>query len=371
MRSSIDNYYRENDNVYFNVAITHPDGIYNSSPVINPSGISINTEPINAFYTVSNDTPFLDNTSEYYTSVIRFDIPLDAVPIFICPIIPNQLFDPDITPMIIGINLGGVFKPFNVYFTPYLNNSVVPVQDQQTQVITPYYYIYSYTSFIDMINISLSTSWVQSGFSAGSGPYFYLDEPTGLIQLSLPPQFFAPNAPLIFMNEALINYLGAFPIIFNGYNRPYGADYYFKISEVLRPNHSYLPAGWGKYSQEYSTLALWSSVRKLLLLSSKLPLVTENVAIGNNSTTRIPIVTDFVPILNIAGDSRDIAYYIPSAQYRLADMNGNSSLQNFDLQVYWQDSKNNIYPLQISIFQQINIKIAFLRKTMYKNIKNI
>lgn len=381
MKSTANDFYRESDNVYFNVAITHPDAKYNDNPVANPIGITQNTQPIDANYNISNDTPFLDNSSEYYASVIRFDIPLDSVPIFICPIVPNQLFDPDLTPMIIGINLNGTFKPFNVYFTPYLNTASVPIQNQPTQVITPYYYIYSYTSFIDMVNISLATAWVQSGYNITNDPtpYFFLDEVSGLIQLVLPKQFFNPNAPKIFMNEALINYLGAFPIIFNGYNQPYGADYYFKISEFLRPNHSYLPLPtladpsikWGKYSQEYSTLALWSSVRKILLSSAKLPLVAETVGLGDANSTRTPILTDFVPILNSAGDSRDVAYYIPSAQYRLTDMNGNGPLQAFDLKVYWQDSKNNVYPLQISLFQQINIKIAFLRKNLYKNTPNI
>ena len=82
---------------------------------------------------------------------------------------------------------------------------------------------------------------------------------------------------------------------------------------------------------------------------------------------RQAILTDFVPIINNAGDSKQIAYYLPSAQYRLADMVQTIPIQAFDLQFYWQDTTDNIYPIEITIYQQINIKLGFLRKDLYKS----
>jgi len=365
-------YYRENDNVYFNVTISHSDANFNVDPNIAPSG----TEPILAQYQIDNDTPFIDNASEYYASVIRFDIPLDRVPIFICPIIPNQP-DPNLTPFIIGVKLINVGVP--TYFPEYVqyagfffNNLSPPIQNQQVQVISPYYYIYGYRDFLTMVNNALTIAWINAGLLANDVPYFFLDEPTGLIKLAISPQLLASNpvnSIFIYMNIPLSNYLGAFSVIDHGFNNAFGDDLDLILPNVLlppKPHQQYLPVGWAIVSQEYSTLALWHSIRKILILSSRLPIVGESVAIGDENTSRVPILTDFVPILNDPGDGREVAYYNPTAQYRLTDMIQTIPVQSFDLKIYWQDINSNIYPVEISLYQQANIKLAFLRKDLYK-----
>lgn len=171
------------------------------------------------------------------------------------------------------------------------------------------------------------------------------------------------------MNSALANYLGAFTTLKLGYNNPFGEDEIFITPNPDNPptqNQQYLPAGWAIVSQGYVTLPMWHSIRKILILSPRLPIVNESIAIGDETTSRVPILTDFVPIINDPGDGRDIAYYVPSAQYRLSDMIQTIPIQSFDMKIYWQDINSNIYPLEISLYQQVNIKLAFLRKDLYK-----
>lgn len=367
-------YYRENDNVYFNATITHPQVI---SPV-DPTLPTIGAKPFIAQYQVNNDTPFLDNASEYYCSVIRFDIPLDAVPIFICPIIPNQI-NSNLTPFIIGVRkiVAGVstYYPQNVQYwgTIYNPSEPVPLQNQITQVITPYYYVYGYTEFIRAVNDALALAWGPTGanYPVADTPYFFLDPATELIKLTVSPTLGSPdllNRPIIYMNSLLENYFSAFSTISFGWDNPNGHDFEFATPQSpFLPHQQYSPAGWGIISQIWPMLPLWSSIRKILVISNRLPINAESEAVGlDTNSTRIPILADFVPQINNAGDSRQIAYYLPSAQYKLVDMLATIPLQSFDLRFYWEDAENNIFPLTISVYQQINIKLAFLRKDLYK-----
>jgi len=280
---SREDFYRENDNVYFNATITHPEVISSTNPAVP----TIGAEPFIAEYQVNNDTAFIDNASEYYCSVLRFDIPLDTVPIFICPIIPNQ-GNYNLTPFIIGIQatplLGATTNyPRNVIYDNN-NNISPPVQDQLEQVITPYYYIYNYTDFIDMVNNALLLAWYDAT-SVGNPdvPYFFFDESTQLIKLAISPTLSGSTTTTykIYMNSLLENYFSAFSSQDRGSNNVDGVDFILNTPTIpFKPFQQYLPVGWGILSQQWNVLPLWSSIRKILILSARLPIVAESVAIG-------------------------------------------------------------------------------------------
>lgn len=401
------------DNVYLNVTISHPNyiGVTGATAGVGATGINFpqmyvtGESPVEATYNVTKTDPILDRCSDYYCSIVRFDIPLDQIPLAICPIIPNQS-NPDLTPLIIGIEYGvtgglGSRYPVNVnYFNQ--NPLTPPIQNQPTQIVTPYYYIYSYQNFINMFNAALSTSWVESGlatlFPHYFAPYFYFDPTTNLISLIVPKCFVtltspATHIPTIFMNSALNTYLDAFNVTYRFYDSPQGNDVYFILSANNTPDHFFYPGGvlvptatdpattdpavpyYYKFTQEYSVLEYWLSLRKILVTSSNIPIRSEYLPSGgianvndNGINATFPVISDFVPnIGESAGSSRSIAHYLPSAQYRLVDMVSDNSLQNVDIRLYWQDDDGNIYPLELSVFQQANLKILFTRKSLYKN----
>src|SRR5271154_701320 len=151
---------QENDNIYVNVAIS-PD-------LLNPNAVEIPAE-----YRVTKTIPILGKCDDYYLSVIRFAIPLNDVPLLIMPIVPNQA-NPNLTPLVIGISTGGINYQQSIIYISYNGSAdVPPVQNQPTQIITPYYFIYEYQAFITMINTALALAFVASGL-AGNCPYFYL-----------------------------------------------------------------------------------------------------------------------------------------------------------------------------------------------------
>jgi hypothetical protein len=385
---------KENDNVYLNVVFDHyPEAVYNTNPAIAPTG----EQPTIAKYTVDKTLPILDKASDYYVSVIRFAIPLASIPIFIMPIIPNQS-NPNLTPLIIGINYNGVQTPVQVQFYSD-ENSTPPIQNQPTQVITFYYYIYTYQSLINMLNIALSTAFISSGMAAAfpgvSAPFFIYNPVTQLISLIVNSIFTeitspATSLPVIFINESSLTYLGSFQYYHVGYNQPNGYDYIFVLSNLypynpsnppptqqVIPNASMLyPAagpGYYIYTENYSTIEYWFSLRKIVLTSNTIPIPNEFVPgqFNNNVAAGMPILTDFVPALQYAGESRAIAFYNPSAQYRLIDLINDNPLYKIDISLLWQDVQGNLYPIEIPLYQQASVKLGFFRKTLYKQSKSL
>jgi len=399
----------EKDNVYLNVVVDHPRVTFPTTPAIP----SIGAVPFNAIYNQARSIPIIDKCSDYYLSVLNIEIPTDEIPLMIMPIVPNQANN-NLTPFIIGIEYNGVTFPVQLIYLPGKNQIFAPplgFQNLPNQRIDPYYFVYDYQTLINMVNGSLRQAYINSGLSVLlpgiREPYFYLDPITSLVSLVVHRSFTTLTAPLvavpqIYMNYALQVYFDSFQWFFNGYDQPNGND----LSLILNPNtafnlilypngipypndnQSYVYSGtaatdpptYFRFTEEYSALEYWASLKRIIVTTNSIPInrefvpsivLTPNpinpIPIPSDQTVTIPVLADFVPILDrTAGNSRGIAYYYPRAQYKLVDLISDSPLQNIDLIFYWQDLEGNLYPIQISLFQEITIKIAFFKKSLYK-----
>ena len=376
-------FYKENDNLYLNVIMNGQTPTYQGGTTFT------NEDNVPAIYNATKTTPLLDKCSDYYCSIIRFTIPLNTIPLFIAPIVPNQA-NPNLTPLVFGIFYNGGTFSTNVLWTPESTDSP-PLQNQPTQVITAYYYSFYYDHFINMANTALQTVWVSSGLAALFptllSPYFLYDPETGLINLTVPACFVTLTAPavaipILFMNESSIRYYDAFPTFYRGLNNANGRDFDIDLPKVnvqkyvfhgtaANPNDPTIPSPviYYRYLQDYEIIFIWSSLRRIIISTNTLPVVNEYVPAQDNSgvNNSFPILTDFIPNINLPGESRSIAYYNPTSQYRLVDMISNTPLQKIDIKIFWEDTNNNLYPLDISTGQQASIKIAFLRKSLYKS----
>lgn len=372
---------KDGDNIYLNVVFD------NNSPVTAPVAEL-------AYYNVTKNIPILSKSSDYYCSVIRFDIPLNEVPLFIMPIIPNQA-NADKTPLIVGIEYLATDYSQNLIFTPEILTEAIPVQNSTSQIITPYYYVYDYDLLVQMANRAVYDACVAAGNPGGANnsPFFTFNPVTQLIELYVSQAFVASGAN-IYWNELFNNYFGqSFRTNYLG-----ASDHAYEMVIVNATGNinSYAPfivaasidpagatpqfpyggtspqaTAWYKFTQNFSTVSYWSSLRKIIIASNTIPILSEIVPShlsGSQSgiTSSFPIITDFVPNIDQSNQSRSIAYYYPTSQYRLVDMIGDGPLNKIDLQIYWQDKNGNMYPLYISPLQQASIKIAFIRKSLYK-----
>lgn len=343
------------DNIYLNVVFQNN---------------TINSE-VPARYNVTKTIPIVDKPNEYFVTVVRMDIPLNGIPLLIIPIIANQV-NPNLTPFTFFINASSA----NVIYVPD-NNDPVPAQNQLTQVITPYYFVFSFQNIITAFNTALAAAFVAAGSpGGGAAPFFIFNPVTQLISLAVSQAFITAGATISF-NQALTNYLEGFEIFFNATTNIFSfvlANFHNNGWNLPGQTIAVVsPPTWFLFSQEYTCMEYWLSLRKIILISNTIPITNEFVpafdSAGNQTgvATSIPIMTDFVPNIENAADSRSIAVYNPSAQYRLIDLIGSNPLYNIDLTLQWQDKLGNYYDLFIEPFQQASVKVAFLRKDLYQH----
>lgn len=379
--SSEEQYYREFDNIYIN--LNQSTSLYNSPDLSKPAGFDI-----------QNDSPLLDNASEYYCSVIRFDIPLDGIPILIAPVLSYPNVDPNITEWTIGIRLNGVFHNQNlIYYREYQPQTppypVIPTVDNPTPH-GPYWFIFEFNTVINMMNIALYNACLSAGLSAPY-PYFFLDPVTEIISVVVPTAFTTlpvtpspfpvpvPNRPEIIINEALFNLLSSFSayndstpginglvLLLNGFFFPPRTDNAYYLSDTATGPTA--PPTTFIFKEQYPILQEWSDLKDILFVTNRLPINNETLSLpGGFNTTRIPILTDFVPIFTSGKELTQTVYYLPTAQYRLIDMVSTIPLQSFDITIYWRSTYGDIFPIPINIGREVNVKLAFLRKDLYKN----
>ncbi len=384
----------ESDNVYLNVVFDHANAHF---PAVNFSGVGIpsasggaatGTQPVPAEYNRTKTLPIIGNCSDYYCSVVRFEIPLDSVPLYVMPIIPNQP-DNDLTIYVVGYNVSGVNYAENVTYIAD-NNIVLPsgFQNQNGMVVDPYYFVYTYNNLLNSVNESLNDLFAISGLSGmlPSGtiaPFFTFSPTSQLFSLTVPEQLLPGSTSgvgaSIFINTPFQTLINSFQFSYNSPgNQPYGADYYFILGDFVDNNTITFSGASGMYvvyTQEYPTTQNWISLRKLLITTNTIPIQSEYVPTFNQNGTQnsnagsLNILTDFTPqIETLAGASRTIAYYVPTSQYRLIDMKADRPLYNIQLKILWQDKYGNLYPVLISVTQQASIKLAFLKKSLYKSM---
>lgn len=348
---------RHLDNIYLNVVFQN----------------NTNQEQL-ARYSVDKTIPILDRPSNYFASVIRFDVPLNSIPLFIIPIVPNQ-GNPNLTPFTFFINASAV----DVIYVPD-NTYPAPIQNQLTQVITPYYYVYSFDNLIQAFNTALAAAYIAAGSPGGAGAPFVIFNPESqLLGLVVSTAFITAGAT-IGINLPLVNYFEGFRLIFNVATniftfvlRNTGNNGFNLIGQTIPVTPG--PGGplFLIIQQEYTCMEYWLSLRKIVLISNTIPISYEFVPAYDPAGSQtgvsvsIPIITDFVPNLEQASESRSIAVYNPTSQYRLVDLLGDTPLYKIDLRIQWQDKLGNYFDVFIEPGQQASVKIAFLRRDLYQH----
>lgn len=390
---AIDEIYTENDNTYVNISFTKIAGNTDRTIALN--------------YNVTKTAPVLDDASKYYATVVKFDIPLSQLPTCICPIVPNQA-NSNLTPIQVGIRYLGVNYLESVIYVPQNLNPAPSQLGSTTQIVTPYYFMYSYDQMITMINTALRAAFIAAGLNApGTGianiaPYFVFEPETGLFSLIVNNSFNAPAGPQVIFNFALFQFLDNFDItqitapvigtnaiyafvVFGLVNESFAYNYYgitppatiappFPASAP--PTFPVIPQPYFyKITQDSISVSTWNPVRKILFLTTALPITYEVTPAGTNTSNAngvynsLNVLTDFTPQITDSKDSSSVAYFAASGYggYRLADMVTNQPLYKIDVRVVWQDLANNIYDMVIDEFSQANIKLGFIRKSLYKH----
>lgn len=339
-----------------------------------------------AIYRQELSEPLIMNPSEYYIAITRFTIPTSNIPIFIAEIQPFPNVNLNNTVYSVTLTYGAFSsgQTFIQYVTHDINSpqSLPLTASHPYADKTPYYYIYTYTDFLDMINAALITALttlkglVGAPIALATAPYFIYDTTTEKISLIADSTFYdlILATPIKFyVNYKLFSFLDGFPTFFYGNNLPNGLDFQFEIHQLGNnwypiPNVAVpLPSTLLSLTQQYNTLSDWNSFKSLQLVTNLLPVVQEYTPqVGNQSDVNlVGILKDFEPIIELGPEGRTTVQYQINSPYQLINLIGKVPLTKVDIQIYWTDQFGNQYLLDIPYNQIVTIKLVFIKKSTF------
>ena len=123
--------------------------------------------------------------------------------------------------------------------------------------------------------------------------------------------------------------------------------------------------------QEYTTTPVWTPITSIVFTSNTLPIIPNQVSApllflngskfssGGNNSNISQIITDFV---GADGNYKPSITYLPTAQYRLVSLMGNTPIYNLDVEVYYKNRVGELVPFRLSSGSTATIKILFTRK---------
>jgi len=279
------------------------------------------------------------------------------------------------------------------------------------QLTSPYYYVYNYEVFINMINQTLTNAfWGVNGarYASIGGVKPWLSASGTTVSTYQPPSMsfnvdaltailtgdnaifsqttLTTTPSFIYFNQSLSTLFNSFPYEFQNvrpesplwsyivFNTNAGAGLYivstYSALGVITPAYTAI-----QVYQDHQTASLMNPVQSIVFTSTLLPVVMENVgtpsilngtapnSITLGSTANIfPVVTDFiVPFSATNGYVPDISY-VPNGEYRLVDLYGESPCNQVDIQVFWKDQYGLLHPFLLGSGCSGSLKLMFRRK---------
>jgi|HubBroStandDraft_1064217.scaffolds.fasta_scaffold21160_2 hypothetical protein len=348
------------ENIFYNVNITNP----NDYP---------NVSSFQANYYEERLQPFLSDPDKYELKIIKFSVPAEEIPIIIADMQIGS--NPQITNWSIGYQNGNNFKTI---FLPYVTDEAgktanpSPILDNEYRH-NSYYWIYSYQHMIEIMNNGLISAAGQTGSTgaiSGPLPYFLYDSATQLLSCIIPRGF----TWQIIVNTPLHNYLVGFNLQYNGTGLPNNNDF---AIDPYGYDTDYFPPSVGNTGQaspyiqiiqEFNSMIYWFSLKNIIFTSATLPITNETLSsrYGQSSGNSSPVLIDFTPDLTLTSTPRSILNYYDPGNDRWISMNHSIGLKKLQLSIFWQDILGFTYPIEIPYKQQLQIKLLFRKKLIYR-----
>jgi hypothetical protein len=355
-----------------------------------------NKQPVVLTLSDTRANAYIANPSDYFVSVIRFNIATPSLPVFIPQVLLGQS---DVNKLSYKVTL--TYKTFsvtnNITYIPSDSSILAPKPPLLNQDIsTDYYYIYSYQSWMYMMNQTLLLTYTQLQTAVVNGgqtlpsnyaPFFNYDTQACVYIFSADQAGYSiytgtgstnntpnPNAIKVTFNTAMYNILNNFSFITLNNNSYQLVVYSMNGANVLQDGSVY----YLQMFQEGSTVALLNPIESIVLTSGIIPINNENVGIpklfnANNLLTSqstsnsniSPIISDFQIEFSALNQYRPVIQYTPSNEYRLIDLYGTTSLSNIQIGVLWKDVFGNFHEFYLNAGGTASIKLLFRRRDFF------
>jgi len=167
------NYNTDPNHIYYNLQAYNNDTVGSSQAV-----------PVR--FTETRTSTILANPSEYFLSIIRFHLDTPNLPLFLPTPETSLVYNPapqnknllvyQMAVYNIGTNTVNIIP---IIFSPQLNNTVTPPPVLDINALSnPYYFVYQFQDFIDMMNKSIQNYWAANLgnlISMDHCPYFGME----------------------------------------------------------------------------------------------------------------------------------------------------------------------------------------------------
>lgn len=329
-----------------------------------------------ASYEITQNNPIINDPSQYYLAITDFTIPLTSIPINVVRIIPNQP-NPNLMTSCVSISYLGITYTENLIYIPS-TNILPPVQDKPYQVITNYYFAYSYNFILESFNVALAAVTLAAGIPIAPGkeyPRFILvDGDFQKIKLIVPDDFINSGAVIAF-NDPALNYLGGFDMYYNITNPPTSRHEIIFLSQVICNEYGiYDPTGdYFYFEQQYYALPQWNSLSKIIIYTNSIPIRNQQ-STGTNILapdllSTLPILFSDIVDYNTISQAKNFAFLQNEPQYRLIDLVSHTPLKRIQLTIGWMDHFGEVFPLYLQPYQSCCLQLGFFKKDLYKSIK--
>jgi len=156
------NYNTDPNHIYYNLSLFNNDNIGTSNSV-----------PVR--FEETRTSIILANPSEYFLSIQRFHIDTSSLPVFMPEVETSPTFNPTQDPnqLIYTIAIyqqNSIVGPFliPIKFSNQLNKTIPPPSKLDSNAVSnPYYFVNEFQNFIDMINQTLQTFYINNALSLG------------------------------------------------------------------------------------------------------------------------------------------------------------------------------------------------------------
>lgn len=366
-------------------------------------------KPTQATYNQIFSAPIIEDASKYYLAISRMAVSTSLIPLLVCPIVlgqPNPLLTPYQMYAYYDGNL--VFNQNILFITQNLNapSPNPPLSNQDNS--NGYYNVNTIEYFLISVNITLrqlSVALYNAGASIPdpneptrlyyNSPFVRYNDNTNLFELVVPKEYnqygLVPNRIQIYFNEPLNSLLGLkngpigrldnidqqiYSLMMGG--EPFGGTFEYIYDDNGDQIQRLVMSG------DHRAIDKWSPMAKIVITSSSIPVASEfsqpstlygtSVNINNKFTLPLgqKILTDFEPdFYNNPITNRNWIQYNTTGinNYRILNLLSSykEGIRQFDLQIWWMDFNNNLYPILLGAGDSVNIKFVFVPKKMIIN----
>jgi len=352
---------------------------YVNVTINNPGNIPNKTVTFDTTY----DRSILNVCGENLCAVVNFSLPLQSLPLFIFPIEPNQAnsrksrlqvgvcHNVSAAQIAAGAEVAVTGNSVALTWQPQELGLAIPTQNQTTQVVTPYYYCYSYEHFVNLTNDAVQSAWTNEATPGGPGNYprFRYNEDQHTFSWIVPTAFSgnvgggAADGWSVCWNEDFDNLVNNFNTINTGGQ--------FILEDTLSALTNTV-SGNIILSQDYPTTDSFNSAQRIICLTNSIPIAADYFAapynqsqyggsgLSNTEKVLVDIPLDFD---NNVGAQRSVLVYNPGI-YQISDMESSLPLTRINVKFMWCDSLNNFYEIPLKESDTVTIKLGFFSKRL-------